>query len=183
MSDAAGDPLRTGAPYVVVSADAHAAPDDLDTFLSYVDPVHRQAVAAYGDLSSVAIPMFGGTDPGVIDDDDPVRAVASRRLAGMGVDTTAAEDWLANYSAEWVFASDAGGRRLAVLEEQGIHAEVVFPGPVLAGGLSPAMYLGGHTTKGPRGGVAGTARLQPVVERFLLGRTRSAHRVHPHRPP
>ncbi len=148
MTDTAGGQPSTGAPYVVVSADAHAAPDDLDTFLSYVDPVHRQAVAAYGDLSSVAIPMFGGTDPGVIDDEDPVRAVASRRLAGMGVDTTAAQDWLANYSAEWVFASDADGRRLAVLEEQGIHAEVVFPGPVLAGGLSPAMYLGGHTTKG-----------------------------------
>ncbi len=46
-----------------------------------------------------------------------------------------------------MFASDAGGRRLAYLEEQGIHAEVVFPGPVLAGGLSPAMYLGGHTAK------------------------------------
>jgi predicted TIM-barrel fold metal-dependent hydrolase len=46
-----------------------------------------------------------------------------------------------------VFPSDADGRRLAYLEEQGIHAEVVFPGPVLAGGLSPAMYLGGHTSK------------------------------------
>jgi hypothetical protein len=29
-----------------------------------------------------------------------------------------------------------------VPEEQGIHAEVTLPGPVLAGGLSPAMYLG-----------------------------------------
>ena len=47
-----------------------------------------------------------------------------------------------------MFASDAGGRRLAVLEDQGIHAEVAFPGPVLAGGLSPAMYLGGQTSKG-----------------------------------
>ena len=35
--------LRTGRPYVVVSADAHAAPDDLDAFLSYVDPAHREA--------------------------------------------------------------------------------------------------------------------------------------------
>jgi predicted TIM-barrel fold metal-dependent hydrolase len=34
-----------------------------------------------------------------------------------------------------------------VLEEQGIHAEVTLPGPVLAGGLSPAMYLGGHASK------------------------------------
>jgi predicted TIM-barrel fold metal-dependent hydrolase len=133
---------------VVVSADAHAAPDDLDTFLSYVDPAHREAVAAFGDLSSVAIPMFGGVDPGETDETDPIRAVAARRLAGMGVDTEAAADWLANYSSEWVFPSDAGGRRLAVLEEQGIHAEVAFPGPVLAGGLSPAMYLGSQTSKG-----------------------------------
>ncbi len=55
--------------------------------------------------------------------------------------------WLARYGEEWVFPSDAGGRRLAYLETQGIHAEVVFPGPVLAGGLSPAMYLGGHSSK------------------------------------
>jgi predicted TIM-barrel fold metal-dependent hydrolase len=139
--------LRNGRNYVVVSADAHAAPDDLDVFLSYVDPDARDAVAAFGDLSSVAIPMFGGFDPGEVDDSDAVRAVAGRRLAGMGVDTVAAADWLANYSSEWVFASDADGRRLAVLEEQGIHAEVAFPGPVLTGGLSPAMYLGGQTSR------------------------------------
>jgi predicted TIM-barrel fold metal-dependent hydrolase len=139
--------LRTGRPYVVVSADAHAAPDTLDEFLSYVDPAHREEVAAFGDLSAVAIPMFGGVDPGEIDDPDAVRAVATRRLAGMGVDTEAAAEWLALYGEEWVFPSDAGGRRLAYLEEQGIHAEVVFPGPVLAGGLSPAMYLGGHSSK------------------------------------
>ena len=29
-------------PYVVVSADAHAAPDTLDEYLSYVDPAHRE---------------------------------------------------------------------------------------------------------------------------------------------
>ena len=139
---------RTRPPYVVVSADAHAAPDDLDQFLDYVDPAHREAVAAFGDLSSVAIPMFGGVDPGRSDDPDAVRAVAARRLAGMGVDTEAARDWLARYSTEWVFASDADGKRLAALEDQGIHAEVTFPGPVLSGGLSPAMYLGGHTTTG-----------------------------------
>ncbi len=148
MTDLGSRALRTGKPYVVVSADAHASPDDLDQFLGYVDPSHRQAVAGFGDLSSVAIPMFGGVDPGVIDDPDAVRAVAIRRLAGMGVDTAAAAGWLANYSSDWVFASDADGRRLAVLEDQGIHAEVTFPGPVLTGGLSPAMYLGGHTTKG-----------------------------------
>lgn len=137
-----------GRPYVVVSADAHAAPDDLDQFLSYVEPTMRDAVAAYGDLSSVAIPSFGGVDPGEIDEDDPVRATAARRLAGMGVDTEAARDWIARYGEDWVCAGDAGGRRLEVLESQGIHAEVVYPGPVLTGGLSPAMYLGGHTTKG-----------------------------------
>ncbi|HEY1990359.1 MAG TPA: amidohydrolase family protein [Acidimicrobiales bacterium] len=147
MTDHTAGGLRTGKNYVVVTADAHAAPDDLDQFLSYVDPSHREAVAAFGDLSSVAIPMLGGVDPGEIDEADPVRAVASRRLAGMGVDIDAAAEWLENYSADWVYASDAGGRRLAVLEEQGIHAEVAFPGPVLAGGLSPAMYLGSQTSK------------------------------------
>ena len=138
---------RTGLPYVVVSADAHAAPDDLGQFLSYVDPGQREAVAAFGDLSSVAIPMFGGVDPGPVDEADPVRAVAARRLAGMGVDTTAAAAWLARYGTDWVHAADAGGRRLSVLEEQGIHAEVTFPGPVLCGGISPAMYLGGVTAR------------------------------------
>jgi predicted TIM-barrel fold metal-dependent hydrolase len=91
---------------------------------------------------------FGGHDPGEIDDPDPVRAVAARRLAGMGVDIDAAAGWLDRYSADWVFAGDADGQRLAVLEEQGIHAEVTYPGPVLTGGLSPAMYLGSATSDG-----------------------------------
>jgi predicted TIM-barrel fold metal-dependent hydrolase len=148
LTDQKAGELRTGKNYVVVSADAHAAPDDMTHFLSYVDPGHRDAVAAFGDLSSVAIPMLGGVDPGEIDEADAVRAVASRRLAGMGVDIDAAAEWLENYSTDWVHASDAGGRRLAVLQEQGIHAEVAYPGPVLAGGLSPAMYLGSQTSKG-----------------------------------
>jgi predicted TIM-barrel fold metal-dependent hydrolase len=139
--------MRTGANYVVVSADAHAAPDSMETYLTYVDPQHREAVAAFGDLSSVAIPMFGGSDPGEIDEPDAVRAVVARRLAGMGVDTKAAAGWLANYSTEWVFPDDADGKRLAYLESQGIHAEVVFPGPILAGFISPAMYLGAVTDK------------------------------------
>jgi predicted TIM-barrel fold metal-dependent hydrolase len=139
--------LRTGKPYVVVSADAHAAPDDLDQFLSYVDPAHREKVAEFGDLSSTAISMFGGNDPGEVDEADAVRAVAIRRLAGMGVDTDGAADWLAHYGTDWVVPSDGGGRRLAVLEDQGVHAEVVFPGPILAGALSPAMYLGAHSSK------------------------------------
>jgi predicted TIM-barrel fold metal-dependent hydrolase len=116
--------------------------------LSYVDPGYRDAVAAFGDLSSTAISMFGGFDPGRVDDADPVRAVAKRRLAGMGVDVDAAAGWLSRYDAGWVIPDDGNGRRLAVLEEQGIHAEVTLPGPILAGGLSPAMYLGGHAATG-----------------------------------
>jgi predicted TIM-barrel fold metal-dependent hydrolase len=131
----------------VISADTHASPDDLDHFLSYVDPTSREAVAAFGDLSSVAISMFGGTDPGEFEDPDPVRATAARRLAGMGVDVAAARTWIDRYDSDWVVPGDGGGRRLRVLEEQGIHAEVTLPGPVLAGGLSPAMYLGGHSDK------------------------------------
>lgn len=142
MSGHPAEVYRTGEPYVVVSADTHAAPDDFDQFLSYVDPSYREQVAELGELSSTAISMFGGTDPGEIDDDDPVRAVAARRLAGMAVDVSAAEEWLANYSTDWVHPGDGDGKRLAVLEEQGIHAEVTLPGPVLAGGLANAMYLG-----------------------------------------
>lgn len=166
-----------------MSADAHAAPDDLDQFLTYVDPAHRQGVAEFGDLSSLAIPMFGGVDPGEVDDSDAVRAVATRRLAGMGVDTVQAADWLDNYSSNWVFASDADGRRLAVLEDQGIHAEVTFPGPVLAGGLSPAMYMGANSNKD-------LDLLWPALHGYnrwlaeiLRGGARTPGRVPPHRPP
>jgi predicted TIM-barrel fold metal-dependent hydrolase len=133
--------------YVVVSADTHAAPDDLEQFLSYVDPAHREAVAAFGDLSSAAIPMFGGYDPGALEDPDPVRATAKRRLAGMGVDIDASSAWLERYDSSWVVPGDGDGRRLTVLEQQGIHAEVTLPGPVLAGSLSPAMYLGARSAK------------------------------------
>ncbi len=132
----------------MVSADTHAAPADLETFLSYVDPKNREQVAAFGDLSSLAISMFGGFDPGEIHDADPVRAVAARRLAGMGVDISAARGWLERYGTDWVVPDGGGGRRLEVLEDQGIHAEVTLPGPVLAGGLSPAMYAGSHASSG-----------------------------------
>jgi predicted TIM-barrel fold metal-dependent hydrolase len=134
--------------YVVVSADTHASPDSLDHFLSYVDPSDREAVAQFGDMSSTAISMFGGFDPGAVEDDDPVRAVAKRRLAGMGVDVERASEWFARYDENWVIPGDGDGRRLAVLEEQGIHAEVTLPGPILAGGLSPAMYLGANASSG-----------------------------------
>ena len=71
-----GDTAKRGRNYVVVSADTHASPDSLDQFLSYVDPAEREAVAAFGDMSATAISMFGGFDPGHIDDPDPVRATA-----------------------------------------------------------------------------------------------------------
>jgi predicted TIM-barrel fold metal-dependent hydrolase len=154
MAEEAGGSAGTGHAgpegrnYVVVSADTHASPDSLDHFLSYVDPAFREAVASFGDMSSLAISMFGGFDPGEVDESDPVRATAARRLAGMGVDTDAAKGWLAHYGTDWVVPGDGDGRRLAVLEEQGIHAEVTLPGPILAGGLSPAMYLGATTDKG-----------------------------------
>ena len=136
--------------YVVVSSDTHASPATLDEFVSYVDPAVREEVAALGDMSSAAISMFGGADPGAVGDPDPdpVRAVASRRLAGMGVDTAAARPWIANYGSDWVFPDDAGGRRLAVLEQQGIHAEVTYPGPVLAGAQSVAMFAGAQRSTG-----------------------------------
>lgn len=142
-----GGAERTGRNYVVVSADTHVAPDDMDHLLSYVEPSDRETVAAFGDLSATAMTMFGGKDPGAVEDPDPVRATAARRLAGMGVAIGAAREWLAHYSTDWVIPGDGDGRRLAVLEEQGIHAEVALPGPVLAGAISPAMYLGGHTDK------------------------------------
>ena len=148
MGPTAAGPSDDDRPYIVVSADAHAAPDDLDHFLSYVDPGFREQVAAFGELSSTAISMFGGVDPGEVDEPDPVRAVAIRRLQGMGVDTDATAEWLARYSTDWVIPGDGGGRRLAVLESQGIHAEVTFPGPILVGGISPAMYLGAAASEG-----------------------------------
>jgi predicted TIM-barrel fold metal-dependent hydrolase len=139
---------RTGQNYVVVSADTHAAPNDLEEFVSYADPEYRDAIRAGGDLSSTAISMFGGTDPGELDEADAVRAIAARRLAGMSVDTDAASDWLDHYSVDWVFPGDADGRRLAVLEDQGIHAEVVYPGPLLAGTTASAMFAGSSRPDG-----------------------------------
>jgi predicted TIM-barrel fold metal-dependent hydrolase len=149
-TDTKGHPEATAneRAYVVVSADTHAAPADLETFLSYVDPADRELVAELGEQSSAAISMFGGTEADGVDDTDPVRAVAARRLAGMGVDVDAARGWLAHYGADWVVPDDGDGRRLAVLEEQGVHAEVTYPGPVLAGGLANAMYRGANRAEG-----------------------------------
>ena len=104
----------------------------IDEISDQYESAVREAVAAFGDMSSLAISMFGGFDPGEVDESDPVRATAARRLAGMGVDIAAAESWLAHYGTDWVVPGDGDGRRLAVLEEQGIHAEVTLPGPILA---------------------------------------------------
>jgi predicted TIM-barrel fold metal-dependent hydrolase len=148
MAALQSEPGGEGRNYVVVSADTHAAPDDLDHFLSYVDPGDREMVADLGELASTAISMFGGVDGGEIDDADPVRAVAARRLAGMGVDIDETSTWLDRYSIDWVIAGDGDGRRLEVLEEQGVHAEVTYPGPVLVGGLANAMYRGANKREG-----------------------------------
>src|SRR6185295_4887218 len=121
---------------------------DMEHFLTYVDPDDRETVAELGELSSAAISMFGGVEAGEITDPDPVRETAARRLAGMGVDIDAASGWLDHYSSDWVIPGDGGGRRLAVLEEQGVHAEVTYPGPVLVGGLANAMYRGAHKAEG-----------------------------------
>jgi predicted TIM-barrel fold metal-dependent hydrolase len=144
MGDREETSLTTGEPYIVVSADAHAAPADFDAYLEYVDPEHREAVAAKGELSSTAISMFGGVDGGEIDDSDPVRATAARRLAGMGVDVEASREWIGRYGTDWVIPDDGGGRRLEVLESQGIHAEVTYSGPVLAGAVPSAMFAGAN---------------------------------------
>jgi predicted TIM-barrel fold metal-dependent hydrolase len=145
----AREDLQTGQSYIVVSADTHASPETLEEFLAFVDPAHREAVREVGELSSAAISMFGATQADEdVADDDPVRATATRRLAGMAVDTDAAAPWLGRYGTDWVVAGDGGGRRQQVLEDQGIHAEVVYPGPVLAGSQSAALFSGAHRSEG-----------------------------------
>ena len=139
---------RAGRNYIVVSTDTHASPRDLDQYLAYVDPAHRDAIRDVGELPSTAIAMFGGSDPGAVDEADPVRATATRRLAGMAVDTGAAAAWLARYGTDWVHPDGGDGERLQVLDSQGIHAEVTYPGPVLAGWQPAAMFMGGHRAEG-----------------------------------
>ena len=182
-TEAAGPATKSmnGRNYVVVSADAHAAPDNLDQFLSYVDPADREAVAAFGDLSVGGHPHVRRRRPRRGRRSDAVRAVATRRLAGMGVDTEAARTGWPTTARTGSFASDADGRRLAVLEEQGIHAEVVFPGPVLAGGLPRPCISGSQ--RGSRAGVARPPRLRPLAGRLLRCRPGPPDRVHPDRPP
>ena len=90
--------------------------------------------------------------PGAGDGDPPAgrHGRGHRRGPGAGSPTTAPTGWS---------PATATGAGSQVLEEQGIHAEVTLPGPILAGGLSPAMYLG-PTAKGIERGLAGPPRLR-----------------------
>ena len=183
MGEGTGAPAgRAGRNYVVVSADTHASPDSLDHFLSYVDPAHREAVAAFGDMSSLAISMFGGFDPGEVDEPDPVRATAARRLAGMGVDTDAAR------GLAGPLRHGLGGarrrRRPAAGRARGAGdpRRGDLPGPMLAGGLRRHVPRRANR-QGPRGGLAGAARLRPLAGRLLRRRPGAARRLHAHRLP
>ena len=118
----------------------------LDVFFSYVDPdaATPRSAAAFGDLSSVAIPMFGEDDPGEVNT-DAVRAVAGRRLQRHGSGHRGRRRLVGQLAApEWVFASDADGRWRSWRKTQMVPRS----GPVLAGGLShPPSYLGGQTSR------------------------------------
>ncbi len=67
---------------------------------------------------------------------------------------------------------DPGRRRRsasrAVLEEQGVHAEVTYPGPVLVGRAGQRHVPGRQQSRRPRGRVAGAARVQPMAGRLLF---------------
>jgi predicted TIM-barrel fold metal-dependent hydrolase len=161
--------LRTGRPYIVVSADTHAAPENFDEYLGYVDPAYREDIATLGELDAAGIrAAFGGhnVDPADFEHPDPVRATANWKATCMGVDTSGIGDWIDNYRVTQVFAGDAGGRRLKALEEQGIHAEVTYPGPQLVGVLSAAMFA--------RSGIAGMH--DPRVDRVYWPALRAYNR-------
>lgn len=133
---------------IVVSTDTHAAPATFERFLDYVDPAHRQGVADYGaiDLSG-SLPSIGAGNEevvGEITETDPVRRAVIRKARRMSIDSNAAEDWFNLYSQELVFPDDADGKRLAALETLGVHAEVTYPNPHLAGSLPKV--LGNMTT-------------------------------------
>jgi len=135
---AVSDSSRSGRPYIVVSADTHAAPENIEKYLSYVDPGYRAEIAEFGSLDLAVIRAnVGHVDVEVEDEADPVRRAARRKAAGMRVDIGAVPDWFEHYTSDAVFADDCEGRRLAALEREGIHAEVTWPQPMLAGALSP----------------------------------------------
>ena len=184
-TEAAGPAAKSmrGRNYVVVSADTHASPDSLDQFLSYVDPAERDAVAAFGDMSATAISMFGGVDPGEIDEADPVRATATRRLAGMGVDT----DGRQGLAGALRHRLGRGGRRRRPPAQGARRAgdprrgDAAGPDP---GGRALAGHVSrGRHRQGPRGRVAGPARLRALAGRLLRRRARAPGRLHADRLP
>lgn len=127
---------RSGRNYIVVSTDTHAAPETFDRYLSYVDPKYRSEIESYGAMDlAQARSEFGNLDAAHVDDEDVVRAAAIRKAAGMSIDIESATDWFDLYSEDLVFADDCGGKRLDALEKLGVHAEVTFPNPHLAGVL------------------------------------------------
>lgn len=138
-----------GRPYVVVSADTHAAPSTFEQYLSYVEPKHRQAIEAMGAMDlGLAHSEFGTVDPEILEHPDLIRVAAASKAGGLAVDTTATSAWLDRYSSTTMFVDDADGKRLQALEDQGVHAEVTYPGAHLGGFLSLAMY-GGASHGGP----------------------------------
>lgn len=127
---------RAGRNYLVVSTDTHAGPATFEQYLSYVDPKYRDDIASHGavDLSQ-ARSEFGGLEAPPPGDEDLIRAAAIRKAAGMSIDVQSAEEWFRYYTEDLVFVDDAGGKRLKALEDLGVHAEVTYPNPHLAGFL------------------------------------------------
>jgi predicted TIM-barrel fold metal-dependent hydrolase len=149
MANPSGDSV-SGPNYIVVSADTHASPESLERYLSYVDPAHRDQVAAQGMIDLAASRAeFGALRTDHVHDPDPIRTAAIRKATGMSIDTDAAIDWFDGYTSDRVFPGDAGGRRLVALESSGVHAEVTYPNPHLAGTLPKVL---GNFTSTPRQG-------------------------------
>jgi predicted TIM-barrel fold metal-dependent hydrolase len=137
--------------YIVISADTHVCPEDFDTLLSYVDPAHREAIAEFGEHDPRAnVSKAGGRDPGVVVDDDPVRELFKWRLAAFGVDVDATSGWIEEFTTDTIIPGDGDGRRLEILESQGVHGEVAYPFTASVGThariLSDAM-LGDNDTR------------------------------------
>ena len=166
-----------GRDYIVVSADAHASPADFELYLSYVDPSDRDAVAPAGELSSTAISMFGGVDQGEIDDADPVRRPRRDGWPAWASTSTRRADGSSSTAPTGSSPTTATAAGLEVLEQQGIHAEVTYPGPVLAGGRAVRDVRRRQPQGRPRARVAVAARLQPVAGRLLRGRARTTRRL------
>ena len=179
------DGFRTGRPYVVVSC-GHPRGAGRSRSLRVVRGSRRTERRSRPPVSCRRPPSrcSAAIDPGETDDSGPGARrsrrggspawVSTRRPRATGSTTTAP-------TGCWPATRD--GRRLAVLEDQGIHAEVTYPGPVLVGGIAAAMFAGANRSERTRARVAGAARLQPLARRLLLGRAGPPRRMHPDRPP